>query len=210
MEKDKVTPEEKLLHLIENPTSKTKKQFKPPFKRKGPFKLSRLSRVIKEFWLKRRVKILTLKFTNKVLIGLSIIVTLFIVFDFIVGNRDVRGLYLIEKGLLPSELKADKIAESLPLSDYLDEIKRRDIFVSIEKEFPTYEEGEEITLASLAESLVLVGILWSDVPQVMIEDTILNKTYILNEGDSINNILIKDILKDRVILSYQGEEMEMM
>jgi type II secretory pathway component PulC len=44
----------------------------------------------------------------------------------------------------------------------------------------------------------------------MIEDTSVNKTYILNKGDSINGVLIKDIFKDRVILSYQGEEMVMM
>lgn len=210
MERDKTTSEEKLLHLIENPTLKTKKEFKPPFKRRPPLGFSRLSLAIKEFWLKRQAKVFTLKFTNKVLIALCIVITLFVVFDFMMGSKDVKNLYLVEKGLIPSEVGEDKITQSLPLAEYLTQIKKRDIFVSIEKEFPTYEEGEAITITSLSESLVLVGILWSSVPQVMIEDTNVNKTYILNKGDSINNIFIKDILRDRVILGYQDEEMEMM
>lgn len=210
MQKDKSTPEEKLLNLIENPTPKIKRQFKPPFRRGMPLKPSHLSRAIKELWLRKRVKILTLKFANRALIGLSVIATLFIVFDFIIGNKDIGSLYLIEKGLAHSMFKTDKVAEALPLSDYLDEVKRREIFTPIEQVLIAYEEEGVSAIVSLAETLVLVGILWSGTPQVMIEDTTSNKTYILNKGDTINDLTIKDIFRDKVILSYKDEEMVMM
>lgn len=211
MEKDKSTPEEKLLDLIENPTAQAKKQFKPPFKRKASFQIQSLISGFRGIWLKKGVQALTLKAVNKLLIAAAIIVSLFLIFDFVIGKKDIRSLYLMAQSLIPSDIvKSDNVSDVLPLPDYLEEVKRRDIFVSRQTETPAYETEEENTLASLTENLVLVGILWSGNPQAMIEDTALNKTHVLSKGDTVKGILIKDILRDKVILNYKGRDMEMM
>jgi type II secretory pathway component PulC len=44
----------------------------------------------------------------------------------------------------------------------------------------------------------------------MIEDKAAKKTYFLKTGDEIKGMKVKAILKDRVILQYGEEEMELM
>lgn len=56
----------------------------------------------------------------------------------------------------------------------------------------------------------LVGILWSDRPQTMIENVPEQKTYLLNQGDMIGNFRVKDVLKDKVVLEKNGKVWELM
>jgi type II secretory pathway component PulC len=44
---------------------------------------------------------------------------------------------------------------------------------------------------------------------VMIEDKKASNTYFLKTGDTINKMKIEEILKDRVILNYAGQRIEL-
>jgi type II secretory pathway component PulC len=58
--------------------------------------------------------------------------------------------------------------------------------------------------------LRLVGISWSDDPDIMIEDTKTQRTLFLKKGKLIDNeIKVQAVFKDKVILSYNGEEIEL-
>ena len=46
--------------------------------------------------------------------------------------------------------------------------------------------------------------------EAMIEDKSAKKTYFLKEGDEIKGFKVKSILKDRVILQYGDQEIEIM
>ena len=60
------------------------------------------------------------------------------------------------------------------------------------------------------KNLALVGISWSNDPDVMIEDTKDNRTFFLKKGQLIDNqIKVEAIFKDHVVLSYGGEEVEL-
>src|SRR3989441_11196075 len=61
-------------------------------------------------------------------------------------------------------------------------------------------------LRERAKTLKLVGISWGPVPVAMIEDTATRETSFLREQESINQIRIKAILRDRVIISYGNAE----
>lgn len=61
-----------------------------------------------------------------------------------------------------------------------------------------------------AQGLKVVGIMWSDTPQVIIEDTVERRTFLLSAGDEIKGARVKEILKDRVILSYDSQEKVLM
>ena len=55
----------------------------------------------------------------------------------------------------------------------------------------------------------LVGIAWSDNPDAMIEDTKVKKTYFVKQGDIINGVRIERIFRDKVVLTYKGEKIEL-
>jgi type II secretory pathway component PulC len=55
-----------------------------------------------------------------------------------------------------------------------------------------------------------VGIAWSNDPDAMIEDTKTHRTFFLKKGQTIDEeIKVQAIFKDRVVLSYKGEEIEL-
>jgi len=60
----------------------------------------------------------------------------------------------------------------------------------------------------MVKNLKLVGILWSENPQVMIEDTKQTKTYLLSIGETIGELQIKRILKDKVVVGKDDVEWE--
>ena len=66
-----------------------------------------------------------------------------------------------------------------------------------------------VELKKFSDGLKVVGIIWSDAPQAIIEDSQDAKTYLLNRGSKIKGARVKDILKDRVILSYDGQQVEL-
>lgn len=94
-----------------------------------------------------------------------------------------------------------------PSSYYLEKVRQRDIF----KMGPIHKEEEERTLkiTELAKNLRLVGISWSDDPDVMIEDTSTKRTFFVKRGQAVGEIKVQAVFKDKVILSYGKEEMEL-
>ena len=98
------------------------------------------------------------------------------------------------------------------LSYYLEKVRVRDVFNPL----LTVKEPDETTggklrsvskITEAAGSLKLVGIAWRDDPDVLIEDTKLNKVYILKRGEKIGKVKIEAVFKDKVVLSYEGEEL---
>ena len=55
----------------------------------------------------------------------------------------------------------------------------------------------------------LKGIIAGDKPQVILEDGKNNKSYFLYKGDSVDNIKVEDIQEDKVILTINGERLEL-
>ncbi len=98
------------------------------------------------------------------------------------------------------------------LSDYVANISRRNIFQPFEKkEEPKVVETPEGTrkIVEQAKDLKLVGISWRDTPEsasALIENTVTGLTYFLKLGDQVNNVTIKTIFADSVILTFEGEE----
>jgi len=116
--------------------------------------------------------------------------------------------FKIAKG---SPLIDSKVVSSLKAASYyLEKISARDIF----KMGPKKKEEEEIKAPSskiigATQNLKLVGISWSNDPDAMIEDTKALKTFFVKRGQMIGEVKVQAIFKDRVVLSYEGEELEL-
>lgn len=209
---DKGTPEEKLLKLIENPVFD--KAAKPLTKKRPAFRFSlanfRLSKKYTDaFTAKLKFYLFNLKFINKGLVTLSILLTIYLVADFIRNIPNINRLYASDTSA-PRKILASAQGVTLKLEEYIGEFAKRDMFhfIPVKKEEKALE-GKEL-LAEVSKNLKLVGIIWSKKPQVMIEVKKENKTLLLNEGDAIDNITVKQILRDKVILSLEGNEIELM
>lgn len=105
-----------------------------------------------------------------------------------------------------------------PFEDYAKVISQRNIFQPIEEKIAKKPEQVEEgmsgleKIASQVKDLKLVGISWLDTPEsasAMIENTSSGTTYFLSEGDRIQNVMIKKIFADSIVVSDGLEEMEL-
>ena len=62
---------------------------------------------------------------------------------------------------------------------------------------------------SAAQNFKLVGISWSNDPDAMIEDTKAKKTFFVKRGQMVGEFKVQAISRDKVILSYGQEEIEL-
>lgn len=215
------TPEEQLLNLIEkgggDPGTvkfKQRRRFSLAsiFKKPGLSFKGGLAAITAR--LKSGAREPDLKVLNKGLIVIAVVLTGYLIVDFVFKQPDINLLYdratakkrriLLEK---PEEIKG----EVRPFLHYLEMVQRRDSFSPVElKKAKEEAEVKKTDLSERAKDLSLVGIAWGRKPQAMIEDKQAEKTYFLKAGQTINEFTIETILKDRVILSYKGKKIDLM
>ena len=116
-----------------------------------------------------------------------------------------------------SEETPEEMGAAKKISDYLDKSRARDIFkfddsaaASTKEAPPPLEDVSVPTEKNSLSHLSLVGISFSDTPDVMIKDAKNQAVHFLKRGELIDgDIKVEAILRDRVILSYQGKEFEL-
>ncbi|HOW34790.1 MAG TPA: type II secretion system protein N [Candidatus Omnitrophota bacterium] len=152
---------------------------------------------------------------NKILLG-GVALTAIIFFVNLSGDMRIMR----EKVDFATEAKA-RTAEAdesfLPqvkqISDYLGNIQRRNIFMPFEKKAVVQASEEVVEMQAISvvtKNLKLVGISWidsADSAQALIEDTQSGVTYFLKVGEKIGDVTLKAIFADRIIFSYQKEEL---
>ncbi|MFA6357507.1 MAG: hypothetical protein WCY09_02435 [Candidatus Omnitrophota bacterium] len=221
MAKNKPTPEEQLLNLIEDGEGPNTLSLKR--KKSSSFSFGNLSAVFSFF--PALVKIIknglaklkggtdepNLKAWNKVLAVIAVVLFVYLTGDFALRRLDIKQFTKKISTLKSRSFKENLPVEVKPFVYYLEMMQRRDIFspvrlVSVEN--PNVEAKK--ILATLIKDLKLVGISWGNVPEVIIEDTKDNKTYFLKAGDTIGKFKIDAVLKDKAILESDGQKMELM
>lgn len=135
------------------------------------------------------------------------------------------GVYRSETGILQGELdfskgvksakgfsSFDPVPQYAPLTSFLDVVLERNIFRPYEKKevavisAPTGKEKITVKM----QDLKLVGISWLDTPDsasAMVELKT-GMTVFLREGERADDVFVKKIFADRVIFTYQDQEME--
>lgn len=213
MAEEKITPEEKLLKIIEHPQNAKRRPLAAAEAKKEFLALKqmveRLQALIKD--KKELFRYLNLHMANKALAGLCGIMTLFFIFDFTRANYGFgkRFDYLLDAANSSKEEESILVIPEINIKEVLTQSGNRNIFTLA----PAKKEAVVISSMEIPQSissLKLVGIMWSDNPQVMIEDTKEQKTYLLSVDDYIGQeIKIKKILRDKVILGKDSQEWEL-
>jgi hypothetical protein len=222
------TPEQELLKIIE---AKKGTQDEPQIKAKATLHqtktyLSGAGIRARSSYFKDILKGITFqkptidfRTVNTMLMLLASVAVIILLADFITSTAGMGSE--VEAAFSTSEqakgFKFSEIASIRNSSYYLEKARKRDIFdivpervvtVTTNADGEVIDEGpSEIILKSA--DLKLVGISWSQDPDVMVENTKSNKTFFLKRGDTVNGLTISDILRDKIILNYKGDEVEL-
>ena len=225
------TPEKQLLNLIEDPKEQDLSQKKI---KRSSFSLFSFAALRGRFsfllgsiksgsFLK--VSLWNIKGFNRVLK-----ICIILLFFYLIGNFTVSIIKLKEipefvtKGSRSSAKIPESVLSNRRISDYLEGPRSRNIFrfgdlqeENEEKQIDVVEEvappTEEVYTKAelLIENLILVGIGWSDDPDVMISNLDSGKMYFLKRGQRIDGMIkVEAIFECRVILTYDnGKEKEL-
>ncbi len=119
--------------------------------------------------------------------------------------------FSVEAKAVPADMNF--VPQVKAVSDYLSSVDRRNIFQPYEKkEVDVSQESSagSTELSVIAKNLKLVGISWSDSAAsacAMIEDTRSGITRFVKEGEMMNEVTLKKIYADRVVVSLGAEEL---
>lgn len=194
--KERFNPEERLLRIIESDKDNS---FEPQNKTRlqgiSTAPASVFLKIFKIFKFENG-----LKGVNFLLGIFSIGLSLFFVFDFIKGFTRTKSQLGDLEDLTPIVLenKRDPVLElDEETALFFNRAEKRNIFsYSGNITAPLKVEKEEV------QDLKLVGIMWSDLPEAMVEFQ--GKTYLIKEGDTLLDFKIKEVLRDGVVLEKEG------
>jgi len=213
-----LTPEENLLRIIETPGGKPARGGRGMGRGRGGTDIKLQWRALKQRLLSKAQKLLTLRTVNTILLSAGGLVTLFLVVDFWIGLPKSDFIDKLEEEARATDFGELSIGTLSPLSVYVQEIKGRNMFalsapVPKGPPEPTAEETKNLAIQSALQDLItnykVVGIIWSETPQAIIEDVSAGHTFMVNRGSMVKVARVKDILKDRVILSYDDKDIEL-
>jgi len=219
-----ISPEKRLLNIIENKEGEEPKQS-PIQEGKKLFSIGALKARIS--FLKEKLSKGPIRFSG-ISFGLKEVNTLLQVCIGILAiylgisvkmkftklmNKD-WGKSMLRQEVFSGEVEA--VASLVQPKDfYLSKVKTRNLFDFADqeqKEKVNFKEDEKkgpSKLEEMTKNFKLVGISWSEDPDAIIEDSDANKTYFVKTGSSINEIKVQAIHEDRVILHYGMEEVEL-
>jgi len=209
IQKENITPEEKLLKIIETPATQ---RLKVSLVTKARvINLQTVAAKFKEFKIDKNIfKNFNLKMATKGVASLCGLVTIFWIFDFFSVAGNLRNHF--EKTIQPSAIAAteEKKISIPPLNseEILAQLKRRNMFTFIPAPAKT-EASLAPDIAQKIANLKLVGIIWSEKPQAMIENSNDQRTYLVNSGERIGQVTIKKIFQDKVVLEVEDQEREL-
>jgi len=205
---EKITPEEKLLKIIENPSLEKRKII---VSNKNPLvPLKNIKGLLGNFkFNKEMLKRFDLRMAIKLAVFLCIAFTIFGIFDF------VRSGVVLNKRfdkLMVESASAANIEKNLPnlnvdMNDLSSQVRSRNIFSFQPTRAVAGELTTEVPVA--ITNYKLVGIMWSDNPQAMIEDTKEQKTYLLSNGEMLGQVKVKKIFREKVVLGKDEQEWEL-
>jgi len=185
---DKQTSDERLLKLIENSGEPKHKQPASPQGRKSLADLMPSKLNFHEFKGKLKNLRIDLRLLNKGLVALSILTTfilLYAVFSAPKIPKSNTAFFSAEGDSSTIKLISSGAAKGLARKNFSGQGLKRDFFVPSGTAISNIQEPKE-DFTERFRGLKLVGIIWSQKPDVIIENTKDSRTYSLKKGESFN------------------------
>lgn len=219
MAADSVSPEERLFNIIQNGKNAAPKKKNAPHSKAGARLFSRPHRaepaLAEALMMPAHLGTEDIGMINKIL-ALALIITAGVVFYYSVNAKPRLSEITERISGIPFKSPQKKAIEALrPISFYLDRVKKRDILhpapeIKGEGDFASGGMSNK-EFSELTAGFKLQGISRGDSPKAMIMDEAEGQIYFLKEGEKVGatGIVIKKITKDKVMVGYGKEEMEL-
>lgn len=224
-----ITPEKQLLKLIEENKGKNPAAVQARALRRRGMGLVSLGAWLGRFsfskdWFRRRIESLRgqsldIKSVNRILLLCACAFTLYFLASTttaLIQLSSPLDLDAPASGNGSSINLMERVFLKKAVSYYLEKMGERNIFQMGAVQKVTGADGVQTQMKvtstqilDATENLKLVGISWSNDPDAIIEDTKDTKTFFVKTGQRIGDVKVQAIFKDKVILSYQGEETEL-
>jgi type II secretory pathway component PulC len=216
MEEKKITPEERLLKIIENPNQQVSRKQTDTKTKGGVSQAKGANDILKSApdifrAINRKIfRTPGFRMVNKTLLVFSVLMTIFVFFDFFkfAGTMN-KKFETVRSSTGTAEMSKNQgpvpvfdPASSLALS------RKRNMFALLSLSANAASDIPE-DIAQVIGSFKLVGIMWSANPQAMVENSKEQKTFLVNTGDFIGPVTVKKILRDRVILGKDDKEWDL-
>ncbi len=146
-----------------------------------------------------------LKVNHALLGGLAILIFLAVGMSFNKRELSLQKLSELHSDNLPSA-RTETVEPYQPVSVYLQQVKKRDIFRPVTADSASARDS----MAANNKDFVLSGIYMGPIPQAIITVKPEQKAYFLKEGEEIKGYKVKSILKNKVILQRDDEEIELL
>ncbi len=153
------------------------------------------------------------KVVNSALVAVLVLIIVFFLFDIVTSKIRPRAEQDAAKGgerAAPPAVEDASHPAAAPFSAYAD-VGKRELFKPLRSDAQEKAASQRTSVSGQdkLKDLSLIGIVAGDKPQAVIEDRKIQKTYFLNKGQSVNQMIVEDILEDRVILDFEGEKLEL-
>ncbi len=225
----KPTPEEQLLKLIENPNApggEAGKKAAVPGSAKPAFSFGKLFGGL-AYWKAQRGKSVALenrpfsfdlKWLNRALFAMVLASGIFLMIDlffFRPGQADFLAQVGTSEPVFPV-LNAKTAAEQ-DLSFFREPLKKRNPFLPPGSQTPPAAQGTDAgappapknAISDVLQGFKLVGISWGAEPLAMIEEVSTGRTHFLRKGQELNGLKVQEISKEKVKVTYEGQEGEL-
>ena len=128
-------------------------------------------------------------------------------------SSSMKRMHSTGFSVIPETVRSDVKDKSAlgGLADYLAKVKKRNIFEmgAAKKAVSLIDAGPSSKAVEATQNLRLVGISWSDSPDAMIEDIKALKTFFVKKGQMIGEVQVEAITKEKVILRYGEEQVDL-
>ena len=205
---DKQTSDERLLKIIEGSNESRRPGLNTPCAKKPLGQVTGHPLVMK-FNLTTLKNILkNLKFNlakiNNALIGLGVVLTLIFIFTLFSGpaiSKSNAAYFTPADSAAIVKFISVGEAQGLMRKNIGSEKLRRNFFLPAELKVGNITAAESVDILEELKDFKLVGIIWSQNPEVMIENAKDSRTYTLKKGESFNEqFKIKEISRNSAIL----------
>ena len=201
---DKQTSDERLLKLIEGTADSKRQQIIPAGVKRASTNFA--APKLNLFELKSKIKNLAidLRSINKGLIALSVLLTLIFLYTLFSAPeipKSNAAFFTPEDSSAIVKLISAGQAQGLIRKSISAQAVSRDFFLPAGSKniVNTQEDGQDLT--EEVKTLKLVGIIWSQNPEVMIENSKDSRTYTLKKGDSLDEqFKVKEISRSSATL----------
>ena len=156
---------------------------------------------------------------NGLLIGLVVLLLMYIMYELLLITKDDEGAAVKSNMAIGNTLEEEEsfLSAAQPFNYYSGQLEKRDIFLIHALPAPPVENivKPEVPVANapnamdLIKNLTLVGIVLDQNPTVIIEDQQSKETLFLHVGDKVNEAVIEEVQKSKVILNFHGQRVEL-